>query len=88
MSKGNFFIRNQDWLLSCWRSCLAKMQPSSLRGQIGTVDSPKLCLNDIGGACNIKQALKQAVEWPLIHSEAFARLGLPFPKGYYYSYNF
>ncbi|KAL0175465.1 hypothetical protein M9458_027795, partial [Cirrhinus mrigala] len=37
--------------------------------------------SDIGGMEEVKLALKQAVEWPLRHPEAFSRLGITPPKG-------
>uniref|UniRef100_A0A1B6C597 AAA+ ATPase domain-containing protein n=1 Tax=Clastoptera arizonana TaxID=38151 RepID=A0A1B6C597_9HEMI len=73
--------KNEEWISNCWRFCLAKIQPSSLKGQVGVINMSKLSLNDIGGATAVKQALKQAVEWPLTHPEAFVRLGLAIPKG-------
>lgn len=36
---------------------------------------------DIGGLEDVKLRLKQAVEWPLKHQDAFARLGLKAPRG-------
>lgn len=37
--------------------------------------------SDIGGQDSCKQALKEAVEWPLKHPEAFKRMGIRPPKG-------
>ena len=37
--------------------------------------------SDIGGLEDLKQKLKQAVEWPLRHREAFSRLGIEPPHG-------
>jgi AAA family ATPase len=36
---------------------------------------------DIGGQDEIKLKLKQAVEWPLLHPEAFERMGIQPPRG-------
>ena len=36
---------------------------------------------EIGGQEEIKLKLKQAVEWPLKHPEAFDRMGISPPKG-------
>ena len=36
---------------------------------------------DIGGQDEIKLKLKQAVEWPLLHPEAFKRMGIQPPRG-------
>jgi AAA family ATPase len=37
--------------------------------------------SDIGGQDHIKLKLKQAVEWPLKHPEAFTRMGISPPRG-------
>lgn len=37
--------------------------------------------SDIGGQEELKLKLKQAVEWPLSHPEAFERLGIKPPRG-------
>ena len=36
---------------------------------------------DIGGLPEVKQRLKQAVQWPLEHASSFERLGLSPPRG-------
>jgi ATP-dependent 26S proteasome regulatory subunit len=36
---------------------------------------------DIGGQDDVKQQLREAVEWPVAHPEAFARMGIRPPKG-------
>lgn len=58
---------------------LKVVQPSALREL--TVDVPSVRWADIGGQAEIKQALKEAVEWPLLHAEAFQRMGIKPPKG-------
>ncbi|KAK1798045.1 hypothetical protein P4O66_000543 [Electrophorus voltai] len=60
---------------------LAMMQvkPSAMREV--TIDVPKVRWSDIGGMEDVKLKLKQAVEWPLKHPEAFSRLGIAPPKG-------
>lgn len=36
---------------------------------------------DIGGMDDLKLKLQQAIEWPLLHPEAFTRLGINPPRG-------
>lgn len=36
---------------------------------------------DIGGQARTIQKLRECVEWPLLHPEAFARLGVRAPRG-------
>lgn len=58
---------------------LGRTGPSALR-EIA-VDVPKVRWADIGGQGAAKQAMKEAVEWPLRHPEAFSRMGIRPPKG-------
>lgn len=55
------------------------IRPSALR-EIA-IDVPRVLWSDIGGQHMIKQQLKEAVEWPLRHPEAFIRMGIRPPKG-------
>ncbi|KAG7386168.1 spermatogenesis associated protein 5 [Phytophthora pseudosyringae] len=55
------------------------IRPSALR-EI-SVDVPRVLWSDIGGQDALKQALREAVEWPLQHPEAFTRMGIRPPKG-------
>ena len=45
------------------------------------MEVPKVYWSDIGGQQEIKQKLKESIEWPLQHPEAFLRLGIRPPKG-------
>ncbi|XP_043829078.1 ATPase family protein 2 homolog isoform X1 [Dromiciops gliroides] len=55
------------------------VRPSAMREV--AIDVPSVSLSDIGGLEDIKLKLKQAVEWPLKHPEAFARMGIQPPTG-------
>ncbi|CAH0490680.1 unnamed protein product [Peronospora farinosa] len=55
------------------------IRPSALR-EI-SVDVPRVLWRDIGGQDALKQSLREAVEWPLQHPEAFTRMGIRPPKG-------
>jgi SpoVK/Ycf46/Vps4 family AAA+-type ATPase len=46
-----------------------------------TIEVPKVYWKEIGGQDEIKQKLKEAVEWPLKRPEVFARFGIRPPKG-------
>ncbi|GLE01644.1 hypothetical protein PINS_up010478 [Pythium insidiosum] len=61
------------------RRAMRGIRPSALR-EIA-VDVPHVLWQDIGGQHMIKQQLKEAVEWPLRHPEAFVRMGIRPPKG-------
>ncbi len=58
---------------------LKVVRPSAMREVM--VEIPNIKWKDIGGLDKIKQELKEAVEWPLKHPEAFKRLGVKPPKG-------
>ncbi|KAK1936693.1 Spermatogenesis-associated protein 5 [Phytophthora citrophthora] len=65
--------------LSDLKLAMRGIRPSALR-EI-SVDVPRVLWNDIGGQDALKQALREAVEWPLQHPEAFTRMGIRPPKG-------
>ena len=56
-----------------------EIQPSALREVL--VQIPDIKWDDVGGLEDVKQELKEAVEWPLKHPETFQRLGIRPPKG-------
>lgn len=60
-----------------WATSIVK--PSAMREV--AIDVPKVRWSDVGGMEEVKQKLKQAVEWPLRHPEAFTRMGIQPPKG-------
>uniref|UniRef100_A0A4W5RM45 Uncharacterized protein n=1 Tax=Hucho hucho TaxID=62062 RepID=A0A4W5RM45_9TELE len=45
------------------------------------INVPKVRWSDVGGMELVKLKLKQAVEWPLRHPEAFTCMGIQPPKG-------
>jgi transitional endoplasmic reticulum ATPase len=45
------------------------------------IEAPTVHWDDIGGLEEVKQELKEAVEWPLTRPEIFKRLGIRPPKG-------
>ncbi|MCS7364204.1 MAG: CDC48 family AAA ATPase, partial [archaeon GB-1867-035] len=55
------------------------IQPTLLREIY--VEVPEVRWTDIGGLENVKQILREAVEWPLKHSEVFIKMGIRPPKG-------
>ncbi|KAL4086270.1 hypothetical protein PRIC1_014398 [Phytophthora ramorum] len=65
--------------LSDLKLAMRGIRPSALR-EI-SVDVPRVLWSDIGGQSALKQSLREAVEWPLQHPEAFTRMGIRPPKG-------
>jgi transitional endoplasmic reticulum ATPase len=58
---------------------LKDVQPSALREV--AIEVPNIKWEDIGGLQDVKDELKQAVEWPLRKPEAFKRMGIRPPSG-------
>ncbi len=67
-------IKHRDLL-----DALKVVRPSALREVL--VERPTIKWDDIGGLDEVKQELKEAVEWPLKNPGAFKRLGVEPPKG-------
>ncbi|ETV97927.1 hypothetical protein H310_09243 [Aphanomyces invadans] len=61
------------------KAAMKVVSPSALR-EI-SLDIPRVLWSEIGGQGMIKQQLKEAVEWPLKHPDAFVRMGIRPPKG-------
>jgi transitional endoplasmic reticulum ATPase len=58
---------------------LKKVEPSAMREVL--VEVPEVRWDDIGGLEDVKQELREAVEWPLKYPEAFEALNTEPPKG-------
>jgi len=64
---------------SDFREALKIVRPSAMREVL--VEKPDIGWDDIGGLDELKQELKEAVEWPLKNPGAFKRLGIRPPRG-------
>ncbi|AJF62478.1 MAG: AAA family ATPase, CDC48 subfamily [archaeon GW2011_AR20] len=62
-----------------FREALKLVRPSAMREVL--IETPNIHWEDIGGLEQVKQELKEAVEWPLKHQDSFKRLGIKPPKG-------
>ncbi|XP_029178349.1 ATPase family protein 2 homolog isoform X2 [Nylanderia fulva] len=60
-------------------NALITTKPSAMKEVLVEVSNVRW--SDIGGQKNLKLKLKQAVEWPLKHPEAFVRMGITPPRG-------
>lgn len=58
---------------------LPAVRPSALRSVF--LETVPVKYSDIGGQTTATQKLREMVEWPLLHPEAFKRLGVRAPKG-------
>jgi len=62
-----------------FKEALRLVRPSAMREVL--IETPNVKWEDIGGLEELKQELKEAVEWPLKHPEMFARMGIRSPRG-------
>ncbi|MFH8108886.1 MAG: AAA family ATPase [Candidatus Aenigmatarchaeota archaeon] len=62
-----------------FENALKVVEPSAMREVL--VEVPKVKWEDIGDLEEVKQQLKEMIEWPLKHPESFERLGIAPPKG-------
>ncbi|RMW38271.1 MAG: AAA family ATPase [Nitrosopumilus sp.] len=62
-----------------FRDALKEVRPSALREV--QVQIPNVSWDDVGGLDELKEELREAVEWPIKHKEAFDYVGVETPKG-------
>ena len=67
-------VRMEDFM-----TALREIVPSGLREIY--IEVPEVHWDDIGGLEDVKQQLREAVEWPLKYPEVFNRMGIEAPKG-------
>ncbi len=62
-----------------FKDALKEVRPSALREVL--VQIPNITWNDVGGLESLKEELREAIEWPLKHKEAFEHTDVTAPKG-------
>ena len=67
-------ITNEDF-----RDALKEVRPSALREV--QVQVPNVSWDDVGGLDELKEELREAIEWPIKHKEAFEYVDVESPKG-------
>lgn len=67
-------ITNEDF-----RDALKEVRPSALREV--QVQIPNVSWDEVGGLEELKEELREAVEWPIKHKEAFDYVDVETPKG-------
>ena len=60
-------------------AALREVEPSALREVF--VEVPDTSWNDVGGLAQVKEELREIVEWPIQHPDVFRRAGIRPPKG-------
>lgn len=58
---------------------LKMVEPSAMREVL--IEVPKVTWNEIGGLEQVKELMKEAIEWPLKYPDSFKRLGIRPPRG-------
>ena len=67
-------ITNEDF-----RDSLKEVRPSALREVL--IQTPNVTWDDVGGLESLKEELREAIEWPLKHKDAFDYVDIDTPKG-------
>lgn len=62
-----------------FQNALKMVEPSAMREVL--VEVPNIRWDGVGGLDEVKQTLKEVVEWPLKKPEAFRKVGIKPPKG-------
>ncbi len=62
-----------------FEKALLRVEPSGMREVM--VEVPKVTWDDIGGLEDVKNALREAIEWPLKYPKLFKEAGIEPPKG-------
>jgi len=65
--------------LDDFKEALKTVRPSAMREVL--IEIPNIRWDNIGGLDEVKQELKEAVEWPLKYPDSFKRMGIRPPRG-------
>ena len=67
-------VKQEDFV-----DALKNVRPSAMREVL--VETPNVKWEDVGGLDNVKEELKEAVEWPMKYPEIFERMGIRPSRG-------
>lgn len=79
LGENEVFAREAILTADALRQAIRETKPSSIKAV--TVEVPQVLWSSIGGMDTVKRALRDAIELPLAHGEAFGALKLPPPRG-------
>jgi transitional endoplasmic reticulum ATPase len=72
-------LEEMEVTMDDFKSAHRGIEPSAMREFF--IEIPKVTWDDVGGLDDIKQQLREAVEWPLTQPEVFKRMGIEAPRG-------
>lgn len=72
-------LEKMEVTMDDFRNAHRGIEPSAMREFF--VEVPKVSWDDVGGLEDVKQQLREAVEWPLSQPEVFKRMGIDAPRG-------
>ena len=72
-------MEKMEVTLADFKNAHRGIEPSALREFF--IEIPKVTWEDIGGLEEVKQNLRESVEWPLTQPEVFKRMGIKAPRG-------
>jgi len=67
-------VKQEDFM-----NALRTVRPSAMREVL--VETPNISWDDVGGLENLKEELKEAVEWPMKYADSFTRIGIRPSRG-------
>lgn len=62
-----------------FKEALKEIEPSTMREVL--IEVPRVYWDQVGGLEDVKQQLRETIEWPLTNPESFKRVGVKPPKG-------
>jgi transitional endoplasmic reticulum ATPase len=72
-------LEKMDVTMDDFKNAHRGIEPSAMREFF--IEVPKVSWDDVGGLNDVKQNLREAVEWPLSQPEVFKRMGIHPPRG-------
>ncbi|HET6404286.1 MAG TPA: CDC48 family AAA ATPase [Candidatus Thermoplasmatota archaeon] len=72
-------LEKMEIQMNDFKEALKEIEPSALREVL--IEIPRVTWDDVGGLGELKQQLREAVEWPLNQPEIFKKMGIKPPRG-------
>ncbi|UCH88426.1 MAG: CDC48 family AAA ATPase [Thermoplasmata archaeon] len=72
-------LSSMEVTIEDFKEALKECEPSALREVL--IEIPHTTWEDVGGLTDIKQRLREVIEWPLKNPEVFKKMGIRPPRG-------